>query len=84
MTRVSFLLILMDLGLLLAQGFDADAELVDGQLEVWQCLQGLVDALLGLSRFEFLADAVFRQGVEQDVGDLSRACCSSLMDSAPS
>ena len=67
MTRVSFLLILMDLGLLLAQGFDADAELVDGQLEVWQCLQGLVDALLGLSRFEFLADAVFRQGVEQDV-----------------
>ena len=28
------------------------------------------NVLLRLSRFEFLADAVFRQGVEQDVGDL--------------
>ena len=67
----SFLLILMDLSLLLAQGLDADAEFLEGQLEVRQGLQGLVDVLLGLSRFEFLADAVFRQGVEQAAKEIA-------------
>ena len=62
--------ILMNLSLLLAQGLDAELEFFEGQLEVRQGLQELVDFLLGLSVLELLADAVFCEGVEQDVGDL--------------
>ena len=60
----------MDLSLLLAQGLDAELEFFEGQLEVRQGLQELVDFLLRLGVLELLADAVFCEGVEQDVGDL--------------
>lgn len=62
--------ILMDLSLLLTQGLDAELEFFEGQLEVRQGLQELVDFLLRLGVLELLADAVFCEGVEQDVGDL--------------
>ena len=51
--------ILMDLSLLLAQGLDAELEFFEGQLEVRQGLQELVDFLLGFGVLELLADAVF-------------------------
>ena len=62
--------ILMYLSLLLAQGLDAELEFFEGQLEVRQGLQELVDFLLGFGVLKLLADAVFCEGVEQDVGDL--------------